>query len=74
MAGNYYSYKRVSTQDKQNFNRQEKTLEKYSKQHNIEFLIDFEEKKSGKNIERTCYRNRNESQLRITGDSRKIYR
>ena len=51
MAGNYYSYKRVSTQDKQNFNRQEKALEKYSKQHNIEFLIDFEEKKSGKNFE-----------------------
>lgn len=51
MAGNHYSYKRVSTQDKQNFNRQEKALEKYSKQHNIEFLIDFEEKKSGKNFE-----------------------
>lgn len=51
MAGNYYSYKRVSTQDKQNFNRQEKALERYARENKIEYLVEFEEKKSGKNFE-----------------------
>lgn len=50
--GNYYSYKRISTdQERQNFNRQIKSLEKYAKEHNIEYLIEFTEEKSAKNFE-----------------------
>ena len=50
--GNYYSYKRISTdQERQNFNRQIKSLEKYAKDHNIEYLIEFTEEKSAKNFE-----------------------
>ena len=49
--GNYYSYKRISTdQERQNFNRQIKSLEKYASDHNIEYLIDFTEEKSAKNF------------------------
>ena len=49
--GNYYSYKRISTdQEHQNFNRQIKSLEKYASDHNIEYLIDFTEEKSAKNF------------------------
>lgn len=49
--GNYYSYKRISTdQERQNFNRQIKSLEKYASEHDIEFLIDFTEEKSAKNF------------------------
>lgn len=56
--GNYYSYKRISTdQERQNFNRQIKSLEKYAAEHNIEFLIDFTEEKSAKNFQdRTQFR------------------
>ena len=40
--GNYYSYKRISTDtEKQNFNRQIKSLERYATENGIEFLIDF---------------------------------
>lgn len=47
--GNYYSYKRISTdQERQNFNRQIKSLERYASDHNIEYLIDFTEEKSAK--------------------------
>ncbi|MCD8222081.1 MAG: recombinase family protein [Clostridiales bacterium] len=49
--GNYYSYKRISTdQERQNFSRQTKSLEKYAADHHIEFLIDFTEEKSAKNF------------------------
>ena len=37
--GNYYSYMRISTKennDKQSFNRQEKSLKTYAKDNNIE--------------------------------------
>ena len=49
--GNYYSYKRISTDtEKQNFNRQIKSLERYAAENGIEFLIDFTEEKSAKNF------------------------
>lgn len=49
--GNYYSYKRISTDtERQNFNRQIKSLERYAKNHDIEYLIDFTEEKSAKNF------------------------
>ena len=49
--GNYYSYKRISTdQERQNFNRQIKSLEKYASDHDIEYLIDFTDEKSAKNF------------------------
>jgi predicted site-specific integrase-resolvase len=45
--GNYYSYKRISIDtERQNFNRQIKSLERYAKDHDIEYLIDFTEEKS----------------------------
>lgn len=50
--GNYYSYKRISTDKKhQNFNRQTKALESFAKHNNIDFLIEFTEEKSGKNFD-----------------------
>ena len=50
--GNFFSYKRISTdKEKQNFNRQEKSLERYAKEHNIEYLLEFTEEKSAKNFE-----------------------
>ena len=49
--GNYYSYKRISTDtEKQNFNRQIKSLERYATENGIEFLIGFTEEKSAKNF------------------------
>lgn len=44
---------RISTQEerkKQRFNRQEKALEKYAKDNNIEYLLTFKEDASGKNF------------------------
>ena len=50
--GNYYSYKRISTdQERQNFNRQTKALEKYATDHNIEYLVEFTEEKSAKSFD-----------------------
>ena len=50
--GNYYSYKRISTDtERQNFNRQIKSLEKFATDHNIEYLIEFVEEKSAKNFD-----------------------
>lgn len=50
--GNYYSYKRISTDtEKQTFARQEKALQKYAEQKDIEYLIEFTEEKSAKNFE-----------------------
>lgn len=49
--GNYYSYKRISTDtERQNFNRQIKSLEKYAADHNIEYVVEFTEEKSAKNF------------------------
>ncbi len=49
--GNYYSYKRISTDsERQNFNRQIKSLEKYASEHKIEYLLEFTEEKSAKNF------------------------
>lgn len=50
--GNYYCYKRISTdQEHQNFNRQTKALDKYAKDHNIEYLVSFTEEKSAKSFQ-----------------------
>ena len=50
--GNYYSYKRISTDLKhQNFNRQIKALDKYAADNKLEYLVEFTEAKSGKNFE-----------------------
>lgn len=49
--GNYYSYKRISTDtERQNFNRQIKSLAKYAADHNIEYVVEFTEEKSAKNF------------------------
>lgn len=51
--GNVYSYMRISTDEErglQKFTRQEKALQKYAKEHNIEYLLEFKEDKSGKNF------------------------
>jgi len=50
--GNYYSYKRISTDsERQTFNRQIKSLERYASDHGIEYLIEFTEEKSAKNFD-----------------------
>lgn len=50
--GNYYSYKRISTDsEKQNFNRQIKSLERFANEHNIEYLLEFTEEKSAKDFD-----------------------
>ncbi len=49
--GNYYSYKRISTDLKhQNFNRQIKALDKYAADNKLEYLVEFTEATSGKNF------------------------
>lgn len=49
--GNYYNYKRISTdRERQNFNRQIKSLEKYATDHNIEYVVELTEEKSAKNF------------------------
>lgn len=49
--GNYYSYKRISTDtERQNFSRQIKSLERYAVENKIEYLIEFTEEKSAKNF------------------------
>lgn len=49
--GNYYSYKRISTDsERQNFNRQIKSLEKYAAKNGIEYLLEFTEERSAKNF------------------------
>ena len=50
--GNYYSYKRISTDtERQNFNRQVKSLERYAAEQDIEYLLEFTEEKSAKNFD-----------------------
>ena len=49
--GNYYSYMRISTDtEKQNFNRQRKSLNRFAKEHDVEYLVEFTEEKSAKNF------------------------
>ncbi len=49
--GNFYCYMRISTDtEKQNFNRQKKSLSRYAKDHCIEYLAEFSEEKSAKNF------------------------
>ena len=56
--GNYYSYMRISTKqnnDKQSFNRQEKSLKTYAKDNNIEYLIDFKDDITGSTFDRPSW-------------------
>lgn len=51
--GNYFAYMRISTKEergKQKFSRQEKALETYSKNQNIEYVFQFREDVSGKSF------------------------
>lgn len=51
--GNVYSYMRISTEEErglQKFARQENALHKYAQENNIEYLLEFQEDKSGKNF------------------------
>lgn len=50
---NIYSYMRISTEEErglQKFTRQENALQKYAKDNNIEYTLEFKEDKSGKNF------------------------
>ena len=50
---NVYSYMRISTKEergKQHYTRQEAALEKYAKENNIEYLLQFKEDESGKDF------------------------
>ncbi len=50
---NFYSYMRISTEEErglQKFTRQENALQRYAKENNIEFLLEFQEDKSGKDF------------------------
>ncbi len=50
---NVYSYMRISTseeRDLQKFTRQESALQRYAKENDIEYLLEFREDKSGKNF------------------------
>ena len=51
---NYFSYQRISTKAErglQKYTRQTKALEKYAQDHNIEYIYEAKEDKSGKNFE-----------------------
>lgn len=51
---NYFSYMRISTKEErglQKYNRQEKALEKYALENEIEYIANFGEDVSGKNFE-----------------------
>ena len=50
---NVYSYMRISTseeRDLQKFTRQESALQRYARENDIEYLLEFREDKSGKNF------------------------
>ena len=50
---NVYSYMRISTseeRDLQKFIRQESALQRYARENDIEYLLEFREDKSGKNF------------------------
>ncbi len=50
---NVYRYMRISTseeRDLQKFTRQESALQRYAKENDIKYLLEFREDKSGKNF------------------------
>lgn len=50
---NFYSYMRISTEEErglQKFTRQANALQRYAKENNIEYLLEFQEDKSGKDF------------------------
>lgn len=50
---NFYSYMRISTEEErglQKFTRQENAIKRYAKENNIEYLLEFQEDKSGKDF------------------------
>lgn len=50
---NFYSYMRISTEEErglQKFTRQKNALQRYAKENDIEYLLEFKEDKSGKNF------------------------
>lgn len=52
---NYFSYMRISTKestDKQSFNRQEKSLKAYAKNHEIEYTLSFKDDCTGSTFNR----------------------
>lgn len=52
-GNNTFAYMRISTQEernKQRYNRQERAIEKYAKDHGIEYLLTFKEDVSGKSF------------------------
>lgn len=52
--GNIFSYARISTQEErkmQTFARQDSALERYAKEHNVEYTMQFREDTSGKSFE-----------------------
>lgn len=52
--GNYFNYQRISTKEergRQGYNRQEKSINRYAKEHSLEFLMTFKEDASGKSFE-----------------------
>lgn len=56
--GNYYSYMRISTKesnDKQSFNRQEKSLQAYADSNNIEYLLTFKDDMTGSTFNRPAW-------------------
>lgn len=51
---NFYSYMRISTEEErglQKFTRQENALQRYAKENHIEYLLTFQEDKSGKDFD-----------------------
>ena len=51
---NYFSYERISTKEErglQKFNRQDKAIEKYAADNNIEFVYQAKEDESGKSFD-----------------------
>ncbi|WP_461207639.1 recombinase family protein [Clostridium sp. DL1XJH146] len=56
--GNYYNYMRISTKesnDKQSFNRQEKSLQSYADSNNIEYLLTFRDDMTGSTFDRPAW-------------------
>lgn len=51
--GNYFSYMRISTKEergKQKYTRQEKSLQRYARTKNIDYIFEFKEDASGKSF------------------------
>ena len=51
--GNYFSYMRISTKEergKQKYTRQEKSLQRYARTKNIDYVFEFKEDASGKSF------------------------